>query len=554
VLALMVGGLATERLYFRVWGGETAVFYETDGDLTAAASFLDQLDTEGKTIYVAALHYQHPTLAYLSQKYSQVKWLPESQAVVFPAREDAIYIFPHNSPLPDWAVDYFAQAKLLPNRFAPDGSQAFIAYEMRGTPTIAPSQPLTVNFGNAISLLGYDVGHANGGGTLPLFLYWQVDFPQTADFTPFVHFEDAWGHRWSQVETFAYPSAQWARGETIVQRVEVVVPAGAPPSSRYRLRVGLFSGNSGERLPRLDENGRYAGDTYLIENVTVLTSDPPRNLPQPPIVLNQIIRPELELLGAERGALEVATGDSVDLALWWHATQFVPHTAIRLELMGGNNVGRILLNTQPVHNTYPFISWQTPQFLIDRQTVRMPEDMLAGDYRLVARFMDGADATLATADLGPLRVLVTERSFRVPGVQRPFPATFGNEIDLLGYNLVPLDEPGQYQLDLIWQAQTVPNRDYTVFVHLLQQDGTCAPCVWQQDVMPLQNQYPTSRWLANEVVTDSYHIQVPPGTSPGSYRLEIGLYIAETGQRLQVQPPNRPEGDALFLEPIVVIE
>jgi hypothetical protein len=87
---------------------------------------------------VAALHYQHPTLAYLSQKYSQVKWLPESQAVVFPAREDAVYIFPHNSPLPDWAVDYFAQAKLLPNRFAPDGSQAFIAYEMRGTPTIAP--------------------------------------------------------------------------------------------------------------------------------------------------------------------------------------------------------------------------------------------------------------------------------------------------------------------------------------------------------------------------------------------------------------------------------
>lgn len=550
VLALMVGGLATERLYFRVWGQDTAVFYETDGDLTAVADFLDQLDTDGKNIYVSALHYQHPTLAYLSQKYEQIKWLPESAAVVFPAREDAIYIFPHNSPLPRWAIDYFAEADLLPSTFAPDGSLSFLAYEMRGTPVISPTQPLMVNFGNAITLLGYDVGEATAGESLPLFLYWQVNFSQTADFTPFVHFEDAWGHRWSQVETFAYPSAQWSRGETIVQRVDVPVSAGAPQGRGYQLRVGLFSGSSGDRLPRLDENGRYAGDTYLIENLTVLPGAPPHNLPQPPAVLNQTIRPQLKLLGVERGPLAAATGESIDLALWWHATGPVLQTTLRLELMGGNNVGRILSNTQPVHNTYPFTRWQTPQFLIDWQTVRVPEDIPAGEYRLMARFMDGADATLATADLGPLRVSVTERVFTVPELERPYPATFGNEIELLGYTLTPLADPDQYQLDLIWQAQTVPSNDYTVFVHLLQADGNCTPCVWQQDAMPQQNQYPTRRWLANEVVTDSYQIQLPPDTPTGSYQLEIGLYIAETGQRLQVQAPNQPDADQIYLEPI----
>jgi len=556
VLALMVGGLLTERLYFRVWGQDTAVFHETDGDLTAVADFLDQLDTEGKTIYVSSLHYQHPTLAYLSDKYEQVKWLPQSQAgeaVVFPAREEAIYLFPYNSPLPRWAIDYFNGAELLPSTFAPDGSLSFLAYEMSGTPTsIAPAQPLSLNFGNAITLLGYDVGEATAGEKLPLFLYWQVAFPQTADFTPFIHFEDGWGHRWSQEETFAYPSAQWSRGETIVQRVEIEVPVGAPLGSHYQLRLGLFSSSNGERLPRLDENGRYAGDTYLIKNVTVLPGEPPRDLPQPPNALNQTIRPELTLLGVTREALTAATGESVNLALWWHATEFVPYTSIRLELMGSNNVGRILSNTQPVHNSYPFTSWQTPQFLIDWQTVQVPNNIPAGEYRLLARFLDGADATLATADLGPLRVTVTERNFTVPDVVRPYPATFGNEIKLLGYNLTQSDDPNQYQLDLIWQAETEPSKDYTVFVHLLQADGRCNPCLWQQDVMPKQNQYPTSRWLSDEIVTDSYQITLPPETPVGSYQIEIGLYIAGTGQRLQVVQPNSSTSDAVLLEPIAV--
>lgn len=554
VLALMVGGLLTERLYFRVWGRDAAVFFETDGDLTAVAEFLGQLDTEGKNVYVSALHYQHPTLAYLSDKYEQVKWLPQDrggEAVVFPARETAIYLFPHNSPLPSWAVDYFAKADLLPSPLAPDGSLAFLAYEMSGTPAnIVPARPLSVNFGNAITLMGYDVEEVAAGEMLTLFLYWQVNFDQTTDFTPFVHFEDAWGQRWSQEETFAYPSAQWSRGETIVQRVEIEVPAGAPLGSGYQMRVGLFSGSSGERLPRLDESGRYAGDTYLIDNITVLPGEPPRHLPRPPIVLNQIVRPQLKLLGVTREALDVATGESVNLALWWYATEFVPQTTVRLELMGSNNEGRILGNFQPVHDTYPFTSWQSPQFLIDWQTVRIPNDIPASEYRLMARLLDGADATLATVDLGPLHVTVTERNFTVPDLERPYPATFGHEIKLLGYSLTPLDEPDRYQLDLIWQALSEPNNDYTVFIHLLQADGSCTPCLWQQDVMPQQNQCPTGRWLSHEVVTDSYQITLPPDTQPGSYQLEIGLYIAETGQRLQVVQPNQSEGDALYLEPI----
>jgi 4-amino-4-deoxy-L-arabinose transferase-like glycosyltransferase len=256
LLALAAGGLFTERLYFRHWATLPEVYFESDGDLTAVAQFLDTYDTTDKTVYVAALHYQHPTLAFLSDKYGEVKWLPRSEAVVFPAKGTAVYFYPHNSPLPAWAVPYFQTANLLDNSDAPDGTPAFVAYENSQTPSLMVPNPVNINFDHAITLLGYDLDTGTVGEKMPITLYWRVERSQTADFTPFVHLEDVWQYRWSQVETFAYPGGQWTAGETIIQQIDLPIPPGTPPGT-YRLRVGLFSGLSGEQLMRLDENGLY---------------------------------------------------------------------------------------------------------------------------------------------------------------------------------------------------------------------------------------------------------------------------------------------------------
>ncbi|NJN53629.1 MAG: phospholipid carrier-dependent glycosyltransferase [Anaerolineae bacterium] len=205
VLLLIVGGLTAERLYFRQWGVRNDLFLATDGDLTAVAQFLNTYDLSHKQLYVAALHYQHPTLAYLSEAYDQIKWLPESEAVVFPAEGTAVIIYPANSPLPRWASPYFSQAALLPSPNAPDGGPAFLAYEVSQPPSLNISHPVGIDFGGSITLLGYDLEEGAPDGTVPLTLYWQVTQPQSGDYTPFAHLEDSQGHRWSQVETFAYP-------------------------------------------------------------------------------------------------------------------------------------------------------------------------------------------------------------------------------------------------------------------------------------------------------------------------------------------------------------
>ncbi|MCP4425147.1 MAG: phospholipid carrier-dependent glycosyltransferase, partial [Chloroflexi bacterium] len=487
-LLLVGGGWLARRDYFQTWAAQPELYYESDGDLTAVAQFLDEIETENKTLYVAALHYQHPTLAFLSEKYGQIKWLPKSQALVFPARGAAIYVYPHNSPLPDWAAPFLESAKLLPVLPAPTGELAFAAYEMAAPPEISVPNPINAQFGDAVTLLGYEVDPGAADVSLPLTLYWRIEGAPTADFTPFVHLEDAWGHRWGQAETFAYPAPQWELGETVIQRVAVSVPPGTPPGA-YRLRVGLFAAATGERLPRLDEAGRYAGDSFIIENAAIQPAPPPERLPQPPFAIDEPVRSGLRLLGYERGAKTAVTGETVGLGLWWLAGQSQPHLTTRLELrpaLGSteNGPGIILIDTQPVHGLYPFANWQTPLFLIDRADVRIPNDVAPGDYHLFVRIFDAADEMLFAADLGPLTIEASERIFAPPSVERPLDITFSGEIALLGYDLEPVED-NRFALTLVWQAITPPADDYTVFVHLLGLDGVC--CLWQADMMPRQN-------------------------------------------------------------------
>lgn len=542
VTLLVLGGIFTNRLYFLEWTDDPRLFYENDGDLVAVARYLETQDLQDTTLYVAALHYQHPTLAALSRHYGQVKWLPASQAVAFPAAGEALYIFPHNSPLPDWAAPLFADVLQKNQTNVP-----FLAIRRSAPPAINPPYTANVNFGNVITLLGYNAQPAYTGENMTVTLYWRVAAAPGADFTPFVHLEDVWRYRWSQVETFAYPAAQWESGELIVQQVALPLPPGAPPGA-YRLRIGLFDPATGNRLPQLDENGRFAGDSFILEFVGVLAGEIPAKLPTPPYSLARTVLPGLQLLGYGRGGSNLSTGETLPLALWWKATEPLPPLTTRLELFKADNTGRILLNTQPVHNTYPFHQWYTPQFLIDHVNPTIPADFPPGEYRLQLRLLDAGSETLLTANLGAVTIKATERLYTPPPMQTVTNNLFGRELLLLGYDLEETADQ-TFALRLVWQAQETPDEDYTVFVHLLGLDGVC--CVWQQDVMPRQNQYPTSRWLAGEVVVDDYIIKLPPDMAPGLYPLEIGLYVAETGLRLPVTGLGA-EGDAVYLRPLPV--
>jgi hypothetical protein len=157
----------------------------------------------------------------------------------------------------------------------------------------------------------------------------------------------------------------------------------------------------------------------------------------------------------------------------------------------------------------------------------------------------------AAIQLGPAGALLDlgEHPERMPFVRRQM--RFGDEIELLGYELqageprsriTPLDgantrglSSGQpLQINLYWRALAGMDRDYTLFIHVVDQQGQN---VAQRDLPLRYGDYQTSRWQPGELVIDRGDMGMP-ALPPGTYMLRIGLYDAASSTGLPTQDPE----------------
>jgi hypothetical protein len=109
----------------------------------------------------------------------------------------------------------------------------------------------------------------------------------------------------------------------------------------------------------------------------------------------------------------------------------------------------------------------------------------------------------------------------------PLDVGFGPAIRLRGYRLEPARED-IIRLALAWKAAEPLERDYTVFVHLLDEGGQVRA---QRDGVPLGGYRPTTTWEPGELLADRYGLLLPADLPPGEYALAVGMYDS-TGQRL----------------------
>jgi hypothetical protein len=138
---------------------------------------------------------------------------------------------------------------------------------------------------------------------------------------------------------------------------------------------------------------------------------------------------------------------------------------------------------------------------------------------------------------------------------------FGDKLALLGYEIrpgrlralwnplggvaareIPAGQP--VQINLYFRALAKMDRDYTLFVHVLDGQGNR---VAQRDLPVRHDDYPTSRWQPGELVLDRADLPLP-ALPPGAYRFDVGLYDAASGERLPVGEPaaSAPHPDELL--------
>jgi len=134
---------------------------------------------------------------------------------------------------------------------------------------------------------------------------------------------------------------------------------------------------------------------------------------------------------------------------------------------------------------------------------------------------------------------------------QPAQANFGNLVQLVGYDLDTRRAypGGRIPVTLYWQALAPIPTSYQVFTHLESPPGPVA----QSDGVPVCWTYPTDAWRPGQIIADQHAIGLAPDTPPGAYPLEIGLYLPDTFERLDLlDVAGNPAGTSVTLTTVEI--
>lgn len=131
----------------------------------------------------------------------------------------------------------------------------------------------------------------------------------------------------------------------------------------------------------------------------------------------------------------------------------------------------------------------------------------------------------------PVEIVVTENRVETSPA---LPLNFGKiRLEGLEVTCTTCKRGEPFVLLLYWTTAEIVSKDYTVFVHLLNEK---AEMVHGQDSPP--GRAPTSAWKPGRLVADAHLLTVPLDVPNGQYHIEIGLYDLSTLERLEIVGAN----------------
>jgi len=272
----------------------------------------------------------------------------------------------------------------------------------------------------------------------------------------------------------------------------------------------------------------------------------------------------MKLLGynLQPATYNLQPGDSLAVTLYWQSlAKMNQDYAVFVHLLDENDLILAQRNTFPGLGSFPTTLWQVGDAIADTYTLTLPEttyapssaqlevglfDFATGDRLLVYE----AKGEPAGDNVRFEQIKVLPRS--ETGPPNPVHFNFGNKIALTGYEMDRRKaEPGEtIHLTLYWQGLAEMEDDYTVFVHLLREGDQ----IWAgADRQPQGGAAPTSSWSKRQVVVDEYELVMAPDAPPDVYEVEVGLYLAETGDRLDLlDQDGRLMGNRILLSKVRV--
>jgi hypothetical protein len=239
----------------------------------------------------------------------------------------------------------------------------------------------------------------------------------------------------------------------------------------------------------------------------------------------------IKLLHATLDTRRVKPGQRVGVSLFWGATQPIDQS-YRVLIEAIDPYGEVVGRKQfiPFGGRFATNRWQPNLFFRDDYALPIDSDasgiarIQVGLLRVYGESgllkLDGANADKFV--VGRVKIEANETNATTNTTRI---ATFGETIEL---NRVRFDSS---KVTFEWRAIKQPDKDYTLFVHVLDEQNNL---IAQTDAQPFNGEYPTSLWDTNERVTDPRAIQFPANAK----KISVGWYDANTGERLVVSQAN----------------
>jgi hypothetical protein len=255
------------------------------------------------------------------------------------------------------------------------------------------------------------------------------------------------------------------------------------------------------------------------------------------------------LLGYEiqENVLVNGAGGELRVTLYWLARQRMhADFSASLAVYGRDEQLISHLDFHPGGGTYPTQLWVPGEVVVD--TLRLPiapglgESVAAklhvgvflgcGNHVAFLPAID-ADGRYVGARPRIARMRIASTPTKAYAPKSATKVHFGDQAALVGYDLLP-EQPhtgSPLSVILYWQSLAPMSVDYTVFLHLVDQEGNMAA---QVDEQPIQGDYPTGFWRVGEQIRDIHIFPLSSTLSPGTYDLRVGLYCVTSGQRLPI--------------------
>jgi hypothetical protein len=525
-LAWQAGGLA------EIWPERETSLHGLGGAAAHAALTSDRVGANA--IYVASVDGTPRRFGAGSLpgvRYPWFKWFDPGRSLPLPpAQSTAVYMLSelNGQHLPGDLTTCLGGADPAGEVVA-DGGQARVACAA----AVTLSEALGASFDGLARFDAVEApSSAAAGDTLETRLVWQPLVAHPAAHQVSLQLDDpsaAGGMLWGNGTLDLYPAAEWQTDELLLSRVPVATDPTALPQS-YRLTLGMSPLQTNAAPAMTTWQGSRMDRVPLSAVVLTPGSGTIGTVPSDMRVV-EARAPRaggLEMVAARPLPADTAIGSPLRVGLLWRATTDAPSARqLRVRLVRAN--GEVVQDT-----SLPLLGGRILPSALRTGNVVRDEESVVVDQRAPPESVS-VDVGLDDGASDPVRlgtVMLTGRAHVFDdGGAAPL-ATFGGAMQLLSSSIEPaaVSGPQKVSVKLGWRTATPMPVAYKVFVHLLDPGGQRV--VSQRDAEPQDGTAPTTGWVADEVLDDTYVVEVPGGLAAGEYPIEVGVYDPRTGDRL----------------------